>query len=1002
MVWDESKRLWTEAKNLVGYMEDLRQRRSGPWVELQKRRGKLTPQQLELRKTLFAFRDALRRRQQAGVDAVHYRNRTISFIREPLTSPESYQMFEKVVAMKHLHELGNTPIGRASEIKRLSNRFARADARLAAAGTKRAFSSALSRWVKARKALDDALSLKPLPEGLTSRELAGPLRELLAKATPDVLEAVRRFEQTTLENAIEGVKRGYLSPEVLGTGTYFPHAVLEYSNTHLTQMPFLSSRMKTPFRPFAQRLRGSNLRINMDFDEAFGNHLIRFHLANAMDDFTHEWMPQIDGFKSMPHADYKNLFTRDDGKLMRPHELEEGHRYEWRGETWVPYRITKGNEIFGPRVPKNPLDALFYNLTSVPIKQRTYFLPERVMKYLTIERMGRDAAVMEQAIQRYVTFWKGTQIIFGGFPTRIINTFGDMFQHYLEDLPGMHNMLRFPTILRTLLTSGEGRPDIQQLQRLISQYRVAEGATFFGPQAMRLEGRIPWRQMTKAEKLQRIYAVPGDLATGVNWLANAAEVWPRISMFMTKLKEYERTGKITSKFFDIEGLRKDPAAGHIGRNTMVDYEAVSKPYRTFIRSVALPFVTWFHRITTMSAMYLHRQYIEAPLEAIVHPTKETIYKGIKGPIEATAKVTGLIAAAWYWNNIRHRKEEENVNPWVKKFVFHLTMPWKSARDPEANTVLIFPTGMDLFMNLAHVPDFMERVAEWNKGERKNIMEFKGWSTMFQFLVDGVSRGGTQAIEMAPIAEALVDLNTGINRRTGQQIVPEGVADPAQVQQYQLWYLFKKAIPVLDRIATAFEKDMDKVGQDADLRNFWARLYQSVFKRGRFSGDPRTALDLSFNYPQDLDLGLANRLLRNEQQYDILSDQTLYDFEQALGASLAGNDKPLDAWFQAMRSELDQGRVPFNPESAKKRLFDPPGIFNAWQRIVKREQLEAPTPEAREHARDFRRQMKLAARWYKVMKGGARKTSKVQAILDEMRRMSGHPPSPPDYGIELPD
>jgi hypothetical protein len=1008
--WEVTKGMWRELRNITGYMETLNQRRTGPWVEILKKAGRLPAEELKLREVVFAFRDALRRRQQIGIDAIKYRNKTLHWIVEPLQSVESRVFFEKLVAMKHLTELGRTPIGKPAEIKRQLNRVMKAADAFRNATTAATRRSRLNRWVREDQKLHDLVTLTPLPEGLTSAELAQPLRELMAKATPDVLEAFRRHEHVTVTNAIEGVHRGYLPPEVLQSGTYFPHMILEYSSNHLAHQPYLSDQMRKPFRPFSQRLRGSGLRMSMDYQEAMGAHLQRFHLANAIEDFATEWLPKLDGFRYMAakgpagKIEYENLFRRDDGTVPRPQDLDTGHIEEWRGEPWEVVRFTRTNEIFGARLPKSPFDALLYNLTAVGEKQQTYFVPKRVADFMKHEHYGQDLALLQDAMAGYVKFWKSTQIMGGGFPTRALNTFGDLVQLYLEDTPAMLTLLRVPTFMRILLTEGKGRPDIQRYQQLIERYRVGEGATFFGSQGRYLRGDKPWRQMTKVERSNRLYGLPGDLVTGLNWVANAAEVWPRIAKFVTDLDRIERGRTIKSKVFDIKGLEQEAAAAHLARNIFVDYEAVSPFYRRGVRTLFFPFITWFHRTTNYHARYIGKGLIEAPVEAAVKPSLKTVGQAIMRPVETVAKYAVPALAMWYWNNIHQRESEENIGDWVKTMP-HITLPWRDPDDPSKQMVLILPTGADLFFNFLRIPDLMENAAEWHRSGRKDIFEFKGFSDIFMFMAKMFARGGKRLLEMAPIGEAITSLATGIDTRTGKQVVPEGVTDPDQRLRHQMWYMVKKSIPVLDRIYQQFEKDMDRIGQDADLRNFWERVWQATFVRGRYNPDPRVWLKQAFAYPQDIDLGRANRIKQAERMWNAYAEQNMHDFEEALGQKMAGNDAAMQEWFSRMKAEIQtEGRIPFDPENLVKRFTDVPQFMNTWQRVLRRQQLEAPTPEMRERARKLRMGLRKMSRWEGAISGrGVRTLSKTQAFLDELKKRGGIVANPPtQYGEELGD
>src|SRR5262245_53474971 len=147
MKYSQGKEAWVRARDVLGYMESLNRRRVGPWVEIMKKLGRISPHEMEMRKVIAAFRDALRLRQQIGIDAVKYRNKTLGYIVEPLQSPESRAFFEKLVGMKHLAELGNTPIGKPVEIRRQLNRVMKAADAFRNAKTANARRVTLKRWV---------------------------------------------------------------------------------------------------------------------------------------------------------------------------------------------------------------------------------------------------------------------------------------------------------------------------------------------------------------------------------------------------------------------------------------------------------------------------------------------------------------------------------------------------------------------------------------------------------------------------------------------------------------------------------------------------------------------------------------------------------------------------------------------------------------------------------------------------------------------------------------
>lgn len=928
---------WRDIKNKVGYLEDI--------------------------KDFPQVRNDIRLAEQDKYDAYEEGSKRIAHIVEPIVkSPSQRKAVGKIIMLEDMLDRSKRPRGTEEEIQDAVDSLAKAQQELRDAKGRDQQKAAGQRVGNASRAL--TMKLKPLenPLGFTADELQQAHDELIQRATPQMLESLKRHRDDAWRMLEDGVKRGYFDPKLLERKgeTYFPHYVISQGDAIKDFIPGLPAAMREPFRAWAQMAVGSRKLIDFDYENAWRRHVIRTELANKIDDFMAKNLKRLDRMPAEGSAEYKQLFRNTDGSIPKPSELPYYSggggvitKYQYKGEPHVVYRY---QPFRWTGIPKGRLMGMLQDSILKPFTD-PYLVPERALKYLEVARRP-EQYLWEKMWSNYVTGWKATQIVSGGLSTRTVNSFGDFYQLYLEDFPAFVMALpRMPAVMRAMFGTPRTAEEAE-FQGLLKTHRITEGSTFFGPEAYKL--RELWRESPPDQRvamvLKHAFDIPG-------YVANALEVWPRVTKAYADFLRIKAGKPLASKVYSIEGLSPYEQMGVLARNTFVDYAAVSPFHQQYLRKMYFPFLTWFQRTFTYTLGHM-----------------------AKNPLNFGMKVALPAAAMWYWNNVMNPDLERDQPEWVKRFVWHISTNVAHPLNPETKTTIVFPTGNDMALEVLQVPAMMERVGMFMRGDRSDVLNFNGWSSVAATMLNIAKTMGQRLVDLSPITEAIGSVWANHDARTGEPVVPRDyVGDPVKSSYYQATYVAMKAIPVFERVFQQMKKDAKRPGGFAATP--YGRFYEALVARGVFN--PMYGPMSGFAFPIDPSVAQVNHLREANDAYDTERREGGATFMDALADQLSHkNPQAIREWAKANPEAMKL----LGPQGIAARVMSPENLQTLFETLESR----AQTPEARESFRRKAKAMDLWRRWESFL--GSPVGTRSQALLDLLRQRRGIPPHPPEQSL----
>ena len=390
---------------------------------------------------------------------------------------------------------------------------------------------------------------------------------------PEVIAAADRWRVVANDTFEDLVRRGKLSPESK-IEDYAPIYVVDYTPPwHFnTTIP---TRLKRPYRGYVKKAVGTTKESRQDAEALLG-HLLRVRHDNLIEDFIRTQGEKYDYRNQMTHAQRVEMFGSyiAFGKYETPKYPKSGKVYNIEGKS---YRGYNPNMPFIRQVfPLEVEDKVYQALGKY---SKAYLLPENVYKtFLRFSEKGGPLAPLVYLINQATGIWKSMAILgrFTGF--NFNNLIGDTWMMAVQS-PHPHKVLNNvePAVRFLSTPATKYTPEQARLNAFLVDNAILDSAFIATelPQIKRAKNPVTYL----IQKAQQV----SEFREEIMRTAQA-------SYFLQEMN-VGRAEAIRQHYswINTDELTMDEALGKIARDTMIDYNAMSKTFRRLIRGFVFPF-----------------------------------------------------------------------------------------------------------------------------------------------------------------------------------------------------------------------------------------------------------------------------------------------------------------------------------------------------------------------------------------------------------------------------
>jgi hypothetical protein len=469
-----------------------------------------------------------------------------------------------------------------------------------------------------------------IPFDLTAEQVSKELNNVGKYLTPKLKRAYERHLEVVNAMAEDLVTRGKMSEKAIREN-YFPHKVLfEYGQLLDERIPGLPEKLKTPFRGYVQRRKGSSKPIATDYIDSMHNLLTKVKIDNAIDDSI-ENLAKI-GEDYTKKAGVPGEVIERIRRTGVP-ETYKGKSYKvWQPDTgnyFYPSLTITESGVQKALAEQLPLEVqtIIGQATKeglvVGKKKPTFVLPAEVADRLNNFRKNNIETEISKVLQDYTRWWKKVAVLMPGLKHDWFNLIGDLDRFTTglgtKEMPGM--------VVKAIKMIKDKDPGLKELLKqgvFSSEVYMYSTGKFSSPKLRELAGpagKMAYYNPVSLYQRWRVYR----------------EAVPRIAAHLLN-QERQQAGKTLKNRFavDVEGLLPEEAIAKIGRETMVDYNMLSKNTEA-AKKFFFPFITWYTQNFKSYASMV-----------------------AKKPLYGLARVFMPMAALTVWNRVMFPEVEKNL------------------------------------------------------------------------------------------------------------------------------------------------------------------------------------------------------------------------------------------------------------------------------------------------------------------------------------------------------
>jgi len=435
-----------------------------------------------------------------------------------------------------------------------------------------------------------------LPEATKIRDT------LETSASAETLRAADEWRAVTNEVQADLVRRGVLRGPDPKTGyegqfieDYAPHAVGVYTPEWAYTVG-IPTRLRTPFRSFKQKAKGTVKEIVKDADTLLG-HLLKVEHTNMVEDFIIRETAKYDIIPTMSKKQKIALFgSRTHERLVKSKAYPEGIMKEIEvvntpkpGRLWTEEELAKVDPSFKGKgdhwsyTPDQPFSRTIYMTNEGQMALGRYknvsLIPADIFR--SFKSFSESGSPLVHRMNLITGYWKNMAIL-SHYPSfNMNNLIGDTFMVAIQHPQPTRLLIEMETSLKYLMNEARAKPHTGHLKEL-HEFILSEdilGASFFMTE---LPKQIKGSKNPLRMILDKSMTV-SQMREGINRTAYA-------STLLKSMKEGTASEMIKAhSWIDTKGLDQKAALGKIAREVLVDYAAVSKGFRRIGRGMLTPF-----------------------------------------------------------------------------------------------------------------------------------------------------------------------------------------------------------------------------------------------------------------------------------------------------------------------------------------------------------------------------------------------------------------------------
>jgi len=430
--------------------------------------------------------------------------------------------------------------------------------------------------------------------------------KLESTASKEVLRAAEEWRAVTDEVQADLVRRGVLRGPDPKTGyegqfieDYAPHAVGVYTPEWAYTVG-IPTRIRTPFRSFGQKAKGSIKEIVKDADTLLG-HLLKVEHTNMIEDFIIRETAKYDILPTLDKAQKIKLFgSKKHERMIKSKAHPEGVLREIEvantpkpGRIWTEAELVKVDPAYKGKgdhwsyTPDQPFSRTLFQTEEGYLALGKYknvsLIPADIFR--SFKSFSESGSATIYRINLINGYWKNMAIL-SHYPSfNMNNMIGDTFMAAIQHPEPTKLLIEMETSLKYLgkeLFAKSHKGYMKELHEFIQNEDIL-GASFF-------QTELPKNLSGSKNPIRKVLDMTmtiSQMREGINRTAYA-------STLLKAMKEGRGKELIKAhSWIDTKGLSEQAALGKIAREVLVDYAAVSKRFRRIGRGMLTPFGTWY-------------------------------------------------------------------------------------------------------------------------------------------------------------------------------------------------------------------------------------------------------------------------------------------------------------------------------------------------------------------------------------------------------------------------
>jgi hypothetical protein len=501
-----------------------------------------------------------------------------------------------------------------------------------------------------------------VPGNLTLEQVQRAQAELQPEITDGVRTAIEAHNEV-FKTAWKELQRRYkVSDTKEAREAYYPHKVMDYIRGFDTSFPVIGRKLQEPYRYYLKKRGGTARLIDTDYLTVTLNHLTKFYMDNAVDDFAMEIARDYDAFPKLTAEDKKRLHIDKVPQVGRRYDIGGKPHFGWQ------YLAKFANNPVLMELMNSTVQAddLAKTDTMKQEYRNIYILPQEIADRIARLRDPGINSVILQAARLSSWMWKNVVLgpLGAGIPFQINNFVGDVLNLVREDPAAV---LLIPEGWKAATAFQKNQPGkYKDLLDIAEQTRVVQAG-------LMRSGGIPYHPHLATLERGRFFLRNANVFQMYQGWGERRELSVRLAKLMKDMERIKNKQSPQVKTFDVKpleasGMKPVEIAGKVAREFGVDYGKLTQEQKAVLRDVLMPFSTFYLGNLSNWVSYVRRN-----------------------PGEFAAKFVVPLIALAAWNNFTQPEKEKKL-PAYYRAMPHLVTGYET---PDGKPIIIaFQTPLD--------------------------------------------------------------------------------------------------------------------------------------------------------------------------------------------------------------------------------------------------------------------------------------------------------------------